>query len=91
MLSLYSFITATEDSSHVVQDVKIRDQHTEFQRVRTLIDRGAASIYMALQHLNRLGLPHEAALIKTRSTEDQGNTQVRKRRERPMKSNSLIT
>jgi len=65
MSSKYLYGTARLDSSHIVHEVQIRDQHGELQRIRALIDCGAASIFISPQLLNRLGLPYEAAHITT--------------------------
>ena len=57
--------TAGPDSSHIIHEVQICDQHGELQRIRALIDCGTTSILISPQLLNRLGLPHEAAHITT--------------------------
>jgi len=63
--------TARPDSSHIVHEVQIRDQHGELQRIRALINCSATSIIISPHLLNRLGLQHEAAHITTHDLDGQ--------------------
>ena len=70
-LSQYFFGMARWDSSHIVHEAHIQDQHGELQRIRAVRDCGATSIIISAQLLNRLGLPHEAAHITTHGLDSQ--------------------
>jgi len=80
MSSQYLCGTPRPNSSHIVHEVQIRDQHGELQRIRALIDCGATTIFMSPQLLNRLGLPHEAAHISTHGLDGQVIAHARKSR-----------
>jgi hypothetical protein len=84
MSSQYLCGTARPDSSHIVHEVQIRDQHGELQRIRALIDCGATSIFISPQLLNRLGLPHEAAHITTHGLDGQVIAHARESRKTAM-------
>ena len=71
MSSQYLCGMARADSSHIVHEVQIQNQHGELQRIRALIDCGATKIFISPQLLNRLGLPHEAAHITTHCLDGQ--------------------
>jgi len=82
--SQYLFGTARPDSSHIVQEVQIRDQHGQLQRIRALIDCGATSIFISPQLLNRLGLPHDTAHITTHGFDGQVIAHARESRKTVM-------
>jgi len=65
MLSQCLCGTKTPDSAHIVHEVQIRDKNGEMQRVRTLINCGATSIFMAPRFSKRLRISHEAVHITT--------------------------
>jgi len=76
--------TARPDSSHIVHEVQIRDQHGGLQQIQALIDCGATSIIISPQLLNRLGLPHEAAHITTHGLDGQVIAHARESRKTAM-------
>ena len=84
MSSQYLCGTARPDSSHIVHKVQIRDQYEELQRIQSLVDCGATSIFMSPQLLNRLGLPHGAAQITTHGLDGQVIAHARESRKTAM-------
>jgi len=84
MSSKYLCGMARPDSSHIVHEVQIQDQHGELQRIRALIDCGATSIFISSRLLNRLGLPHEAAHIRTHGLDGQVIAHARESRKTAM-------
>jgi len=65
MTTQYIGVMARPDSSHIVDEIQIRDQHRELQRPGALLDCGVTCIFMYPQLLNTLRLPHKAAHITT--------------------------
>jgi len=76
--------TARPDSSHIVHEVQIRDQHSALQRIRALIHCGATTIVISPQPLNRLGLTHDAAHNTTHCLDGQEIAHVRESRKTAM-------
>jgi hypothetical protein len=65
MSSQYICGTSRPDTSHIVEDVFIRDGSGAMQRVRALIDCGATSNFVAPRLRKRLGLADTPAYVMT--------------------------
>jgi hypothetical protein len=78
MSNQYLCGTGRPDSSLFVFEVQIRDQHAGLQQILALMNHGGTTIFISLRLLNRLGLPHKAAHIRTHSLDSQVFVHARK-------------
>jgi len=65
MSSQYISGTSRPDTSHMMQEVFIRDGSGEMQCMRALIDGGVTSIFMAPRLRKRLGLADKPTYVTT--------------------------
>lgn len=72
--------TARPDSSYIFNQVWIRNQLGEMQRICALIDWGTRTIVMSPPFLNGLGISHEPANITNHGLDGQVSTHGRESR-----------
>ena len=65
MSSQYLCDTERPDSAHITHEVLVRNIRSKKQRVKALMDCGAAYIFISPSLLRKFGLPHEPAFTST--------------------------